>query len=288
MKTGNAQNELRVCFIAYVDILGYRERIQKCKNDYSALKRELDDFKLKILDHQILLIHSIEASGGMISFFSDSVIIHIPIPSDTPESFDDGRPYICSPIEDLAMYQFDLAIKNIFIRGGASVNYGYLDNSIAFGPGLIDAVECEEAADYPRICLTEWAMSPIRDYIDNQWPGDERIIKFVICGEDGKFFINYLYTIVDYIEETCDSIPDDGKEYPLYRNVPDAIDLMRKHKNNIETNLEKEKETGPKIKNKFIWLANYHNYFCKRHFKDLNDLIISNYHENFYSISSKE
>jgi hypothetical protein len=285
MKTCDTQNELSVCFIAYADILGYRERILKCNNDYDALKLELDNFKLKILEHQTLLTHMIEGSGGMVSFFSDSVYIHIPIPSETPESFDDGRPYIFSPIVDLAMYQFDLAIKDIFIRGGVSVNYGYLDSSIAFGPGLLDAVECEEAAEYPRICLTEWAMNPISYYIDNHWPGDDHIKNFIIHGDDGKYFINYLYTIIENIEETCDPIPDDGKEYPLYRNVPHLVDLMRRHKENIESNLEKK--TNIKIYSKFVWLANYHNYFCKRHFKDLNDLIIPKYNENFYSITPK-
>lgn len=285
MQYRDTKPELQICFVAYADILGYRKIIQDCENDYNALLRELENFKLKILGPQKGLSESIEALRGTVSFFSDSVFIHVPILSDCPQSFDDGRVEICLPIEDLARYQFDLAIEGIFIRGGATVNFGYMDNSIAFGPGLIDAVECEEIAEYPRICLTEWAMHPIKEYIDNHWPGDERIAKFIIHRNDGIFFINYLYTIIDYIENECDPIPEDFKEYPLYNNVPDAIDLMRKHKENIETNLTNK---DPKIEIKFSWLAKYHNFFCKKYFRDLSDLIIADYDEMFYSISPKK
>jgi hypothetical protein len=285
MKTDDTKNDLRVCFVAYADILGYRERIQNCKNDYSLLKLELEDFKSKIFNHQKLLTDSIEALKGTVSFFSDSVFIHVPIHSESPKSFDDGRVEICIPIQDLAMYQFNLATQGIFIRGGAAVNFGYMDNSIAFGPGLIDAVECEQIAEYPRICLTDLVMCIIRMYIDKRWPGDERITKFVISGEDGKFFINYLYTIIDFIDIECDPIPDEYKEYPLYNNVPEAIDLMRKHKENIETHLRND---NPKITQKFSWLASYHNDFCKKHFHTIKDLIIPDYQEMFHNIIPKD
>lgn len=286
MEDADTKNELRVCFIAFVDILGYSERIQKCNNNYDALNRELHNFKLKIFDSQSLLTSSIETLRGTVSFFSDSVYVHVPIASASPKSFDDGRAHICIPVETLGQYQFDLAMENIFIRGGATVNYGYMDKSIAFGPGILNAVACEEESEYPRICLTEWAMKPIVHYIENKWPGDDRINKFILRGDDGKYFINYLQSVVNYIEQTCDNIPDEAKEYPLYRNIPDAIDLIKKHQENIEINIKESKD--PSVKSKFIWLANYHNYFCRIHFKGLESVIIPNYQEMFYSISSEK
>jgi hypothetical protein len=147
---------------------------------------------------------------------------------------------------------------------------------------MIDAVECEKKARYPRICLTDRAMEPIRHYIDNRWPGDERISKFVLQGDDKQFFINYLQTIVDFINNSCEPIPEEMKEYPLYNNVPESIDFMKKHKENIENNLK-----NPEVREKFCWLANYHNYFCSSHFEEMEDLIISDYHEKFFTISPK-
>lgn len=286
MKFGKTKNELSICFVAFADILGYHEKIQKCNDDYDALKIELEDFKLKILDPQNLLTQMIESSGGMVSFFSDSVFVHVPIPSDNPKSFDDGRPQICSLIEDLGRYQYNLALQGIFIRGGAALNYGYMDKSIAFGPGILNAVDCERKAEYPRICLTDEAVFIIRHYIENQWPGDERLNKFVLHGEDKKNFINYLQTLVDIIEEACDGLPDYGKKYPLYRNVPYAVDQIKKHKENIEFYLNES--TEPQIRNKFVWLANYHNFFCRTHFKGLDSAIIPDYDEKFYSITSEK
>jgi hypothetical protein len=278
----NKINGLKTCFIAYADILGYSERIKKYNNNYESLNEELEDFKIKILHPQINLIDSIEALRGSVSFFSDSVFVHVPIASESPRFFSDGRVYICIPIEDLASYQFDLAINNIFIRGCATVNYGYLDKTIAFGPGMIDAVECEKKAKYPRICLTDHALKPIRHYIDNGWPGDERISKFVLYGDDKRFFINYLQTIIDFINNSCEQIPEEMTEYPLYNNVPESIDLMKKHKENIENNLK-----NPDVSEKFSWLANYHNYFCSSHFEEIGDLIILDHHEKFTTISPK-
>jgi len=280
MGNSDGQNQLSTCFIAFMDILGYSKRIKKCNGEYEALYAELEDFKLKILDPQIHLSQSIEALRGAVSFFSDSVFVHVPIYSESPKYFSDGRVHICLPIESLASYQFDLAVNNIFIRGCATVDYGYLDNSIAFGPGMIDAVECEKKnAKFPRICLTEDALIPIKTYIGEKWPGDNRISKFVLYGDDQSFFINYLHSVIDFINWSCEIIPDERKEYPLYLNVPESIEFMKKHKENIENNLK-----NPDIREKFSWLANYHNYFCAQHFEDLEYLLIPNHYENFLSI----
>ena len=81
-------------------------------------------------------------------------------------------------------------------------------------------------------------MKPIRHYIDNRWPGDEDIFKFVLHGDDKQFFINYLQTIIDFINDFCEPIPEEMKEYPLYNNVTESIELMKKHKENIESNLK--------------------------------------------------
>jgi len=274
--------DLRICFCAYVDILGYTDRILKCGDDYDALNQELQDLKKKISDHQSLLARMIE-SQGTVSFFSDSIYVHVPIPSSDVKVFEDGRPEICGSIEYLAMFQFNLTLENVYVRGGAAVNFGYLDKTIAFGPGLLDAVECEKAAEFPRICLTEMARERIKYYIENEWPGDERINKFILYDNQGKYFINYLQTVIDFIEDMCDNLPDDYKKWPLYQNVPEAVDQMRKHKENIELNLKNA--TKSDVVNKFEWLARYHNFFCRKHFGGITDLIISDYESEFLSIS---
>lgn len=282
MKFENTKNELRICFVAYVDILGFRKKIEDCENDYFKLNEVLENLKTKIFNPQNQFERLITSQKGKISFFSDSIFVYLPIPSDSPESLDDGRPQICSPISDLAEYQFYLALEDIFIRGGAAVNYGYMNDKFAFGPAILNAVDCEKVADFPRICLTDETVSIVKHYIENQWPGDERIQKLVLHSNDGKYFINYLQTVVDIIEEMCENIDPDYFEFPLYRNVPLAIDYMKRHKENIQVHL---KSKDPKINSKFIWLAKYHNFFSKRHFHGLVDLLISDYYDEFTFIS---
>ena len=262
VKTMNSRDILRPCFIIYADILGYKDRIVECRNDYDVLTAELAEFKSKILIPQISLVEEIAGVGGSVSFFSDSVYVHVPIISKDPRKIEDGRPHICIPTEKIAEYQFNLALQNIFIRGGATVNYGYMDDSIAFGPGMIHAVDCEKIAKYPRICLTKWAMIPIKQYIKLKWPGYERINKFLLLDEDGKYFINYLQTIVDSMEDPYDN-----------RTVEEAVESLKQHKEVICQNHIRAKKNSD-VKEKFLWLANYHNYFCRKHFSNQKDLII--------------
>ena len=41
----NSRDILRPCFIIYADILGYKDRIVECRNDYDVLTAELAEFK---------------------------------------------------------------------------------------------------------------------------------------------------------------------------------------------------------------------------------------------------
>lgn len=276
-------DELRISFVAYADILGYRDKIKECNKNYDDLVEQLNKIRERIVDPQEWLSRSIDALKGHTKFFSDSVFIIVPIYSESPREFEDGRVHICLPIEDLASYQFELSINDIFLRGCATVHYAYIDDSIAFGPGLLDVVECEQKSIYPRICLTEDILVPLRYYCEQNWPGCDRIKKYVYSGDDGKFFINYLHTIIDYVEQSCSTIPDEVLEYPLYKNVPDSLDLITKHRDIVQKNITNA--TKPNVREKFNWLANYHNFFCREFFNENNDLLIKNYSEEFFPIA---
>jgi hypothetical protein len=276
-------DELCSCFVAFADILGYRDKIKECDNNYDVLVEQLKKIREGVKHAQELLIDSIAALNGNTNFFSDSVFLIVPIHSTSPREFDDGRVHICLPIEDLAQYQFELSINDIFLRGCATVHYAFIDKKIAFGPGILDVIECEEKCIYPRVCLSDDILIILRHYCENKWPGDDRVKKYIYSGYDGKFFINYLYTIIDYIEDSCSIIPDEALEYPLYQNIPDSLELITQHRDIIQSNLEKA--TRPNVKEKFIWLVNYHNFFCREFFAEKEDLLIKNYSEDFFPIS---
>lgn len=66
--------------------------------------------------------------------------------------------------------------------------------------------------------------------------------------------------------------------FPKYRNVPESIELMSKHKENIENNIQIALDAS--VKEKYIWLANYHNFFCQKFFEE-DSLIIEGYNGAF-------
>lgn len=277
------QKDLRVCCVAFVDILGYKEQILKCGNDFNSLRKKLKTIQKQITPPQKDLQESLSVFQANISFFSDSTFINVPIHSDKPHSFSDGRASIGNTLDALARYQLELAWNDLFVRGCVTVNYGFADTSISFGPGLIEVVECEKKANHPRICITEDLMYVINYWIEKKWPGWENISDFLIKGDDQRVFINYLQPIIDEIEQECWNIPKDRIQYSIYKNAPRYIDHLHDHKKIIERNLKKNRKT--EIKDKFVWLSNYHNWFCKKHFEDLDNLIITGYQEQFCSIS---
>jgi len=275
-----SQTELKYCFTAYADILGYSEMIQRCNNDYNLLLKELEKIKANLIEPQDFLIKAnSHFDGRTVKFFSDSVFVNVPMRSDSPTTFRDGRPEIGNSLDDLASYQFNLALNGYFIRGCATVNYAYFDESIVFGPGILEVVKCEKNAQYPRICLTKGLVKITQYYYEKNWPGHESISSYIYRDSENRYFLNYLQVVNDYIDNCCDGIPDDVKEYPLYKNIPDSVEMMNTHKENIEKNLKDN--TPDDIKKKYVWLAHYHNFFCRNHFWGCEKLIIEGYNNEF-------
>jgi hypothetical protein len=274
-------NELKYCLTAFADILGYSEMIRECGNDYSRLSNKLKKIRGDLIEPQDLLNRGSHFDGRSVRFFSDCVFVNVPMRSTSPTEIEDGRSEIGHSLEDLACYQHDLALKGHFIRGCATVNFAYFDESIVFGSGVVEVVECEKSARYPRICLTKNLVSLVHHYCNKRWPGHENIASYIYRDCENRYFLNYLQVVNDYISYCCEPIPDEYMEYPLYKNVPDSIDLMKKHKENIETNIGISTDTS--VLDKYIWLAGYHNFFCRKHFDECIELIIEGYDLDFYS-----
>lgn len=277
---GDAQNGLCMCFTALVDILGYSELINDCKGDYNSLNNTLMRLKETLVPYQLWLSDYNACDGSKVTVFSDSIFINVPLRHDFSTQSIDGRMEIIFTIEKIALYQLDLAIKGHFVRGCATINYSYFDDSIAFGPGLLEVAECEKKkAKCPRICLTNKIMGKIHDYNNNNNNNKEmvsawkRLSNLICVDENGKYFINYLFRAFGVI-----TIPR-----PPIKNVPNqpSINYLKAHKNQIEINLKKSYDK--KITPKYIWLAEYHNFFCKEHFSDFSDfsdLLINDYDGN--------
>ena len=243
---------LRNSYLVFLDILGYSQLIKTLDS-----KKELE-IELK------KLLYSLEKAKGFlephnywkIKFFTDNVIIqnNIKVLDGTEEG----------PFGTVAFsinsYQFIMVLNGYFIRGGWSLGDSYIDDNIVFGKPLIEAHSIEsEQAIFPRIMLSNDMKKLVDKHLsyyakDYFPPQASDLLK-----EDGKYFMNYLITV---------------KYFEIY----DQKRMLLKHKRNIEKNLCKWNEND-KIFAKYLWAAEYHNYFIKT---------FTNFHETWLRVRISE
>ena len=83
-------------------------------------------------------------------------------------------------------------------------------------------------------------------------------VKDILVDADGEWFINYLEAA--FIEKN-----EIGYEI--------TYDVMIKHKNSVESKIN-EYKSDDRILGKYLWVVQYHNYFCILNFPRYNELLI--------------
>lgn len=247
-----------VCFI---DILGFTEMIKtKCMNGEG---NELLSKLHKSLNSSYELMN-INLAVENTKIFTDNIVISCPI-------LGNGEKELSSILYSLLWYQYHLTLEGFFIRGGISIGDNYMDKNIVFGPALIDAYEAEsKLAISPRIILDKKCME-LHERINKQYLLSglySEYAKYLGVGNDGILFVNYLSLLKIF----------------LCQETGNCIYGLEEHKNRIVGNLElfKTREDNPKkehirikIRNKYLWVAEYHNNFCKENYKNEKNLLIN-------------
>jgi hypothetical protein len=240
-KGKNGDLLFRKSFCAYIDILGFSEKIKE--NDLTFFSSYLNTLE-KELQH-IEDTHDLSGQKGFKSFelkiFTDNFIFGHPW-------FDTyGESELGNIFEALSHIQFTFVKSNIFIRGAISVSDLYMDENIVLGPALIESYKLEsEKALNPRIILSSDVREIVKKHINyyadhNSSPQSKEYLVDI----DGYSFINYLF-ILFY----------DG--YPPEKITVEELIL---HKDPIVLNLNLHRNNF-KLFDKYSWVANYHNFFC--------------------------
>lgn len=241
--------QLKEYYILYFDILGYKNKIkeneEKFLNEIQTCMREVDDYIKRDFEcsfnKQLGMLPN-EQIGGNISIpeldkmvFSDNFCFAI-------EKSNSGKvnemtlkvlSYVAANFQMALIYKLNLSIRGAITVGNLYINYNENNAEQAnyiFGSGLVNAVEKEAQAIYPRII------------IDAALANDANLK----CINDNDIY--YL----DYLSFASCSIPTYAKN---------AEDMINKHKEFIISNLEKHCDCC-NVKRKFLWLKNYHNTFC--------------------------
>jgi hypothetical protein len=235
---------------AYIDVLGYKEMWCRAERDgkedtflqelYEALEEGQEWLWPNDSDWPT------DKDRYAIKAFTDNIVIGWPVKSDAESE-------LGSIFSSLAYFQLRMVSKGFFIRGAISVGRAYVDDVVVLGSAFLEAYRGESQAVNPRIILSDSATSAVRKHLTYySRPDHAPQYSDLYQDPDGKWFVNYLETILAA-----------GEECPFLEEV-------EIHKDNIVRRLE-EFRSESRIREKYIWVANYHNFFCDQrphHFTD--------------------
>ena len=234
-------------FIAYIDVLGYKEYVYSGENNALHLSqtiRKTIDFinarnvEAKQLDDEYVY---------KFRCFSDNFIL-------CSEKHDN------SLIEDIAWLQFNLALDNVFVRGSFSFGELHFDNDFIFGKGIINAHKLESSiAIYPRVVVDSKYLLGNKDIPNGAIVITEGFGHFK-TDFDGAVFIDYL----NIVKLKCDI---------GHWSLPECfLSALEKHRAKIMENIA-HNLNQPAVLQKYLWLRNYHNSFCLEH-DEYGDVLI--------------
>lgn len=236
--------------ITFVDILGFKNLINSSTYEEVAAK-------LSIV-RRLSGLNDAEDGDGFepkIIQFSDSIIRIRPLDSTTNKEGQYGLMFF--EMLDLVHMQGELINHGICIRGGVSVGDVHFDNQVLFGPGFVRAYELESIyADYPRIVVDPILISQVKKdqrlaSADNTLSQEFSYIrKNIRKGSDGIYFIDYLRSFLDEI--------DDSSNIPIF---------LQNHKSIILNNAGGASQLSS-VSAKYLWMATYHNELIAKLDKD--------------------
>lgn len=275
----------------FIDILGFKELNEKINNEKSALNLieymksniELNNFQnsphvigqYKNQDFNLYDFYDVK-----FAFVSDSICFTF-YPKEV--SINRKDPILDSANTLLIIFmrlhsyiENIISSKGLFIRGGISTKYAYIEDNFIVGEGVIEAYLTESTiAKNPRITLSKSVMSDKKlltrfNFLSKIMYGTDKIIK---KDENGNYFYNYLRYQLASIDYNVTMV---GREFINnqvgYFGLVDTIEMFFKnHKQAIvkaiseledriyKSASDREKETLKKVMSKYIWLKNYHN-----------------------------
>lgn len=241
---------------AYLDILGTKEIVPAMTNaDLKAQVELLDTLNESLHDP------AWEVNVQRMLTFSDSIALTVPIRDNS-----DAESELGLLADSIGLYQFELAREGRFLRGGLAIGPMYADYSHITGPALIEAVLLEQnkaedgGAVFPRVLVNHKTLAGAGVDVDHlsvhsqeAWNGN-----LMVDGDDGEAFVNYLSTVIDEATE--------------YQDIMVAIELLEQHRDAVMTALSTHEEAS-RVRDKYVWVAQYHNAFCSIHFSDFIDTL---------------
>ena len=230
--------------IAFLDILGFKDLIKKVEKGDQEARRQFNGFRTVVdafvsFDNETLSNLMPTHLQPQYIFVSDSIIISAPL--QDPAGYDGLVTVTLKAIQlTHKLLEFGLSI-----RGGIAVGKVLQDPKNIFGSGYVEAIDVEKKADYPRILLSDDAVSHLDRAIHLNLPLGELPLWI---NDRGQRIVNTFHPwYINGIEQ--------------HGRIELAFNNYRIH---IFENLGKY-ECHPKIKAKWNWLAQSFNNALEAH-----------------------
>lgn len=252
-------------FVVYMDVLGTDQSLETAVNKGGdALDAYFRQFREAWLE-ATRIAGTNDPGWVSATAFSDLMFVALPVRED-------GEAELQSALTTASLFQFFLAIKGFFVRGGLARGPAWVTKGFSFGPALADAYKVESRqAIYPRIVLTQ----PVRDaihgymrYYNNQADMTPQHHS-VRVDRAGVMFVDYLQHLF--------VTPDPDQQ----------IQAVKDHREAVVSELV-ETMHDPSANDKLQWARRYHNHFVATFFAQRQDLLIEELDPELEFMSLKE
>lgn len=241
--TRRTKKKTSSCYVAYFDILGYRDFLKDPEaNEYELLSSIKQEFEtLSALNDD----PAIKVEGLRTKSFSDNVVLVLETSEDESEivSFRFLVILLCT-IQLLFLEQ-----HNLLIRGSVVFGDVYIDDSMVFGKGLVEAVETEEKKSvFPRIVI---------DASIGKRLGEKAFtLPYIKTDEDNEHYIDYFGFIEIYQERF--------RQASCVQNIRDSLASMVRRYCRFSPNVKDPKTIAAKerVIAKHLWVIEKFNEYC--------------------------
>lgn len=162
MENFSKPNPIKEYYIAYFDILGYRQFFNDHPEKVEDLLKEIHNATLNTKDTLTVPnnVDFFDLIGVNVDFkvkiFSDNIIVCLKRDEtnylEYPEDNRNERLRAIMFLERISTIQRNFIVKHkLFLRGGITIGEISFNDDYVFGKGLIEAVDIEEHTVYPRI-----------------------------------------------------------------------------------------------------------------------------------------
>jgi len=221
--------------ITYIDFLGVKEKMKR-SNSYESL--QITRFLLSGTKRTANYISDVnEIDDFEIKIFSDNVVIAQKVHEEKLADQIISMVNLIGQIQFHALMQFDF-----WLRGGVTIGELYIDNSVVWGMGLIEAYYMENSlANYPRVIISKKILSMYEE-LNTKSFNLSALLKQDI---DGLYFIDFLLAA------------------PNIKLIPTISEILSEKR-------EASVNEPDRVKQKVNWLINHFNEQCRR-LKDRGD-----------------